>query len=63
MTEMVFPTRTDKLGKELLTVSHDLAEYQSVTGSPFHRVLPQADTNTSRDHGSNMDVSQNYTNA
>ncbi len=44
--EMVSATRTDKIGKELVAVVRDLAEYRFAIGSLFRRVLPNADRNT-----------------
>jgi hypothetical protein len=45
---MVSATRTDEIGKELVAVVHDLAEYRFATGRLSHRVLPNADRNTRR---------------
>jgi hypothetical protein len=46
LSEMVSATRTDKIGKELVAVVRDLAEYQFATGRLSRRVLPNADRNT-----------------
>ncbi len=43
---MVSATLTDKIGKELLAVVRDFAEYRFLTGISSRRVLPNADRNT-----------------
>jgi hypothetical protein len=43
---MASATRTVKIGKELVAVVHDLAEYQFAIGSLSRRVLPNADRKT-----------------
>ena len=43
---MASATRTDKIGKELVAVVHNLAEYRFANGSLSRRVLPNVDKNT-----------------
>jgi hypothetical protein len=58
--EMVSATRTDKIGKALLVVVDDFADYRYAIGRLSRRVLPNAGkTSTTRIQGREMVVGRN----
>ena len=57
---MVSATRTDKIGKELLAVVDEFADYRYAIGRLSRRVLPNAGkTSTTRIQGREMMVGRN----